>query len=94
MYSTMPYQQSGGLGFSLKPPAWLRNAVSEAWQKTTVPSTTIPLPGGGKVQLPGKGQTFTEQVSDRVESVPGGWYTVAGVTLLAVLVLPRILRGR
>ncbi|MFH1177109.1 MAG: hypothetical protein V1750_06855 [Acidobacteriota bacterium] len=38
--------------------------------------------------------TIAQQAANALESIPGGWLTVAGAALLGVLVLPRIMRGR
>ncbi len=92
----MPYQSLDGLGLSLKPPAWLRNAVSEVWKgsKISIPSTTIPLPGGGSVRTPGTKPSFQDQAQNAVENIPGGWFTVAAIALGAAVLLPRLIRGR
>jgi hypothetical protein len=78
-----------GLGFSLKPPAWLRNVAGQivSGSKVSVPSVTVPLPGGGSVTTPGTRTSFPEQAQQAVESIPGGWFTVAAVGLGAILLM-------
>jgi hypothetical protein len=80
-----------GLGFSLKPPQWLRTAAAQiiGGTKVSVPSVNIPLPGGGSVQTPGTKPTFPQQAQQMVEQIPGGWLTLAAVGLGAVLLLKR-----
>ena len=98
MYNSMPYRGLSGLGFSLKPPAWLRTAVGQIVGGTTVsvPSVTVPLPGGGSVTTPGTKPTIGQQLQTGVNTVPGGWVTVAAVALGAMYVLPKLMgrRGR
>lgn len=78
-----------GLGFSLKPPAWLRDAARKivGGTKVSVPSVTIPLPGGGSIITPSTKPTVTEQAELLAANIPGGWVTIAGVGLLAALLL-------
>jgi len=80
-----------GLGFSLKPPAWLRTAVGQVvgGTKISIPSVNIPLPGGGSVTTPGTRPSFPQQAQEAVEKIPGGWITVAAVAIGAVLLLRR-----
>ena len=104
-YNTLqPAPDLSGLGFSLKPPAWLRSAAGAVLKQTTV---TIPTPMGPmtydlsnpaqakalqdiatktKVSV-GKqsGGGFMQQVETSVESIPGGWLTIAAVGAAAVL---------
>jgi hypothetical protein len=95
MYNSTPY---AGLGLSLKPPAWLRTAVSEivSGTKVAVPSVTIPLPGGGSITTPSTKPTVQQQAELVVANVPGGWLTIAAVAVGAIFILPRLLgrRGR
>jgi hypothetical protein len=103
------------LGFSLKPPSWLRNIVGAVVHGTTA---TVPTPAGpvsvdlgdpasvarARAALTGTRFSTTvgthpagalEQANAAVsENVPGGWLTIAGVGLLAVFVLPKLVRGR
>lgn len=100
-YSIAPEPQ--GLGFSLRPPKWLRDAVSGVIHKTTV---NVPTPAGGSIPLtPGeianaiKGSTVTvgpkqpSPVEQAMQNVPGG---VGGIALLAgaALVTMLLLRKR
>jgi len=88
------YQQVEGLGFSLKPPAWARKALEDLARGRP---TTVPSPGGGTVVISPpmiqQGAPTTPPPAG-VEAVPGGWVTIAGAALLAILVLPRLFRGR
>ena len=83
------------LGFSLKPPQWLRDAVSDLAHGKT---TSVPVPGGSTATLtpPSALQkpTPVEQANTAVESVPGGWMTIAAVIGAAIFLLPKVLRGR
>jgi hypothetical protein len=86
--------QLSGLGFSLKPPAWLRKAATEIIHgtKVAVPSVTIPLPGGGSIITPSTKPTLPEQAELLAANIPGGWVTIAGVGLLAGLLLMKSMR--
>jgi hypothetical protein len=81
--------QLSGLGFSLKPPAWLRNAATEIIQgtKVAVPSVTIPLPGGGSITTPSTKPTLPQQAQLLAANIPGGWVTIAAVGLLGAFLL-------
>jgi hypothetical protein len=78
-----------GLGFSLKPPAWLRDAFGKVVGGTTVnvPSVNIPLPGGGMITTPSTRPTVTQQAELFAANIPGGWATIAGVGLIGAFLL-------
>lgn len=59
-------------------------AAAQAALKGTKLSTSV----GTKPTTP------LQQVNAAVESMPGGWLTVAGIGLAAFLILPRLLRRR
>ncbi len=104
--------EGGGLGFSLKPPAWLRNIAGAVIKNTKVAVPTKEggtqtfdfgnpadidslkrLISGAKVTLgPNARPSPMEQVTQVVESVPGGWLTVLGVGVLAAFVVPKLMR--
>lgn len=108
------YESNPQLGFSLKPPAWLRNIVGAAVKGTTA---TVPTPAGpltvdlgdpasiARAKAALQGTTFSttvgtkppsalEQANAAVSSsVPGGWLTIAA-GIAAVLLLPKMMRGR
>jgi hypothetical protein len=89
---TSRYQTGGdlsGLGFSLMPPRWIRNAVTEVVKgtKVNVPSVNIPLPGGGMITTPSTKPSLPQQAELLAANIPGGWLTIAGVGLLGVLLL-------
>ena len=90
----VPGGDLAGLGFSLKPPRWLRNAVGQivSGTKVEVPSVTVPLPGGGSVSTPGPKPSFPEKAQMAIEQIPGGWFPVAAVGLGAVLLMQRARR--
>ena len=73
------------LGFSFKPPRWLRDAVSGI--KISVPPTTVPTPGGGTVTFNPASQQQLPDVTGAVQQIPGGWLTLgaAGVALYLLL---------
>jgi len=85
----VPGGDLSGLGFSLKPPAWLRDAwgkiVGET--KVSVPSVNIPLPGGGMITTPSTQPTVAERAGLVAANVPGGWVTIAAVGLLGAFLL-------
>jgi len=87
----VPGAELAGLGFSLKPPPWLREAAKTivGGVKVSVPSVTVPLPGGGSVTTPGTKPSLPEQAQEMVEKIPGGWFTVAALGLGAFLILQR-----
>ena len=87
----VPGADLSGLGFSLKPPAWLRNAVGQIVKGSTVnvPSINIPLPGGGMITTPSTKPTVTERAQLLAANVPGGWLTIAAIGLGAFLLLKR-----
>jgi len=90
----VPGGELSGLGFSLKPPAWLRDAARKivGGTKVSVPSVTIPLPGGGSIITPSTKPTLPEQAELLAANIPGGWVTIAGVGLLAGLLLMKSMR--
>jgi hypothetical protein len=84
-----------GLGFSLKPPKWLRQAVSGVIHRSTV---NVPTPTGNVSLTPGevwdvvKGATVTvgpkkSPVEEAVQKIPGGMNTIAlvGIGVLGLL---------
>ena len=79
-----------GMGFSLKPPAWLKNAVTDLFHGQT---TTVPTPGGGSATItpPGALQKpgATPEPASPVDSIPGGWLTIVGAAALAFFLLSR-----
>ncbi|HLB37470.1 MAG TPA: hypothetical protein VJL31_12940 [Gemmatimonadales bacterium] len=87
----MYYSGRTGLGFSLKPPAWLRKAVGGIWQKGTEGGVDIPLPGGGKGTLTPGGQRTTPGAF----TLPGGaqmdmgMLALLGVALVGVMMISR-----
>lgn len=80
--------QPAGIGFSLKPPAWLRTAVGNI---VSGKAGTIPLPSGGNVVVnPSPVPTPVQQFERNVEqNIPGGWGTIAmvGIGALALVLL-------
>ena len=78
-----------GLGFSLKPPAVLRDAFWDLVHgtKVNVPSVNIPLPGGGMITTPSTKPTVQERAELLAANIPGGWATIAGVGLLGAFLL-------
>ena len=76
------------LGFSLKPPAWLRNAVSDLAHGK---ATTVPIPGGSTATVTPptalQKPTPEEQASAAVESIPGGWLAIAAIGAAAFFLL-------
>jgi hypothetical protein len=83
-----------GLGFSLKPPSWLRDAVKKVVGGTTVnvPSVNIPLPGGGMITTPSTKPTVQERAELLAANVPGGMVTIAAVGLLGAFLLIKALK--
>lgn len=97
--------RSEDLGFSLKPPAWLRNLVGTAVQDLHVavptPAGTVNLTpaqiaayaSGARVSFtvpkPGPQLGPVERAAGFVESIPGGWITVAAVVVGGYLLLKR-----
>jgi hypothetical protein len=110
------------LGFSLKPPKWLRNLGAKLISQTHV---AVPTPAGPKtfdlsnpdhlaelkslvtgthVTLGPTPPTMVDQfesaganVGKVVESIPGGWITIAAVGIGLLLIVPRLMpraRGR
>jgi len=98
MYNSTPYAPPNGLGLSLKPPAWLRQAVSEVIHgtKVEVPPITVPLPGGGSATIHPTRPSLQQQAEHVVEAVPGGWITIAAIAAGTIFILPRLMgrRGR
>lgn len=97
-----------GLGISLTPPRWLREAAANAFKSATVrvntPAGPIDLsPADAAAALKSARITVgadrmpasspAEAISRGVESIPGGWLTVAGLGLAAVFVLPRLVKA-
>jgi hypothetical protein len=78
-----------GLGFSLKPPQWLRTAVSQivSGTKVSVPSVNIPLPGGGMITTPSTKPSMGQQAELLAANIPGGMVTIAAVGLLGAFLL-------
>jgi hypothetical protein len=82
---------NGGLGFSLKPPKWLREAAGKIISGIKVeppPPISIPLPGGrGQVVLSTRPMDQAGQFVE--QNVPGGWGTVAliGAGVLALMLM-------
>lgn len=78
-----------GLGFSVKPPAWLRDAFGKVVGGTTVnvPSVNIPLPGGGMITTPSTRPTVAQQAELFAANIPGGMVTIAAVGLLGAFLL-------
>jgi hypothetical protein len=92
VYHAVPSSDLSGLGFSLKPPAWLRNiftgstiTASNKGVNVVTQPINVPLPGGGAVTS----QTPVQQAAAAVENIPGGWITIAGLGVLGVLLLVR-----
>lgn len=85
----VPGGELSGLGFSLKPPSWLRNAFGQivSGTKVNVPSVNIPLPGGGMITTPSTKPSLPEQAELFAANIPGGWLTIAGVGVLGALLL-------
>ena len=87
----VPAGDLSGLGFSLKPPTWLRDAWGKivGGTKVSVPSVNIPLPGGGMITTPSTQPTVAERAELMAANVPGGWLTIAAVGIGAFLLLKR-----
>lgn len=90
----VPGGQLSGLGFSLKPPRWAREAVAKIWQgsKVEVPAVTIPLPGGGSITTPSTKPSVQEQAELLAANIPGGMVTIAAVGLLGAFLLMKSLK--
>lgn len=90
-----------GLGFSLKPPAWLRSLGSKVVSaiKSNV-RVSVPTPAGtitvdpndpdslrraqeilrgARVEVGAPAPSPAQQAASMVESIPGGWLTVAAI---------------
>lgn len=88
MIQTTPYTTMSGLGFSLKPPDWLRNIIAPAVKGAKV---TVTVPG---ITVSNQPPTPVQQATQAVEqNVPGGWITIAALAAVAVFVLPKLMRG-
>jgi hypothetical protein len=85
----VPEGNLAGLGLSLKPPAWLRNAVGQivSGTKVNVPSVNIPLPGGGMITTPSTRPTLPERDELLAANIPGGWVTIVAVGALGAYLL-------
>lgn len=94
MYTRTDSELSG-LGLSLKPPAWLRNAVRGAVTDTVNSATQAAKDAAARAaqeaadRLRPKPQTAVDQVNSAVAQIPGGWLTIAAVGLGALLLLKR-----
>jgi hypothetical protein len=84
----MYYSGSTGLGFSLKPPAWLRKTVSGIFQKGTEGGVSIPLPGGGTAVATPGGQPASSPFS-LPAGMDMGTVAMIGLGIVAVLMLSR-----
>jgi hypothetical protein len=90
----VPGSGLSGLGFSLKPPAWLRDAFKKVvgGTKVNVPSVNIPLPGGGMITTPSTKPTVQERAELLAANVPGGMVMIAAVGLLGAFLLMKSLK--
>lgn len=94
MYQTQNRQLSG-LGLSLKPPKWLRNAVGGVVRDTVDAATkaaresaeAAAREAAARLRTPPK--TPVEQVNEAVAAVPGGWLTIAALGIGALMLLKR-----
>lgn len=97
----MPYervqnpQQLTGLGFSLKPPAWLRNQIQQgvqqvegSIQKAVSNAADSASKAITKATTPAT-PSPVDQVNSAVANIPGGWLTIAGVGAGLLLLLRR-----
>ena len=104
----VPGGELAGLGFSFKPPSWLRNIAGAVMKGTQV---SVPTPAGVPIVVDGadpnalkkvldalKGTKISTQVGtprpslpqqaeNAIESIPGGWFTVAAVGLGVLLLV-------
>lgn len=79
------------LGFSLKPPKWLRNKIKEVVGQVKV---EVKPPSGTVTYGTPQQQTPADTVRDVVENqIPGGWLTVGLAVVAGALVIPRMLNG-
>lgn len=86
MYANM---SEPGLGFSLKPPSWLVQAVQSL---TRSGAATVPTPGGGTVTVTTPSAyrpTPASTTFPLIEQIPGGWLTVAAVGVGLIFLLKR-----
>lgn len=85
MYQRPTPRQLAGLGLSARPPAWLRNAaknavndlVNKARDEATAALNASKRPAASPV----------DQVNDAVAGIPGGWLTILGLGVGALMLL-------
>ena len=89
------------LGFSLKPPKWLREAGQQiiGGLRVSVPTPVGPVvltPGQAAAAARGATVTYTPQqpqsFGQQVQQIPGGWGTLAAVGIGAVVLLTMLRR--
>ncbi len=83
-----------GLGISLKPPSWLRNAVRGVVSDTVNTATQAAKDAAARAAQDAANrlrppQTAADQVNSAVAAIPGGWLTIAAVGLGALLLFKR-----
>lgn len=80
------------VGFSLKPPKWLRQAAAKY-----LPSVSVNVPKPPPIEVSVSSQPTPAQVAagaanaaqSLVDQVPGGWLTLAGAGVALLLLLRR-----
>jgi len=81
------------MGFSLKPPSWLRNlAKGVVGSITTGGGTTVARDPTGQITVsPSQPQAANpaDAVANTVASIPGGWLTIAAIGVGAFLLLKK-----
>lgn len=93
MYQRRKSTQLQGLGFSLKPPSWARNAIRSVVSDTVNAATKAARDAASaaardaaqRLQTPPRSPV--DQVNDAVAAVPGGWLTIIGIGLGALALL-------
>lgn len=92
----MSYVRQSGLGLSLKPPKWLRKLINTPVSVPTQAGTISVTPG----QIIASSNTAPSPiaqaagnaaagVSQFVDGVPGGWWTIGGGALALAWILTR-----
>lgn len=87
-------QQLSGLGLSLKPPSWLRDAAKKVVSDTVSTATDAAKRAAADALARAQAQvapkpTPMDAVNEAVSSIPGGWLTIAAVGLGLLLVAKR-----